>query len=113
MIELLKERDEKRALLLASVKALKKSIQEKAKTEADYKMLLRQEALKLRADGMAQGTVEMTVYGLENVAEAKMKRDIADETLKACYETLQVIKLEIRIIENDINREYGMAGTQL
>lgn len=113
MIDLIKKRDETRALLLASVKALKTTIYERANAEREYRILVRQETLRLRSEGMTQGTVEMTVYGLDNVSVARMKRDIADETLKANYEAIQVYKLELRIMENDINRDYGMSGSQL
>lgn len=112
-MDLLQERDNTRALLKASIRSLKTTINEKAKTEADYRILLREETLKLRAEGMAVGTIELTVYGLPNVAEARMKRDIADETLKANYEAIQVYKLDLRIIENEISREYGMSGVQI
>lgn len=112
-MDLIALKNEKMATLDASIKALKKTSNDKVNAEKEYKILLRNEVLKLRAEGMPVGVIELTCYGLENVAEARLKRDIADEVLKANYEAIQVLKLELRLIENDIIREYGMVGNQL
>lgn len=99
--------------LQASIRALKVTGEAYAKAERDYKILLRQESLKLRDEGMAIGMIDKTCYGIPSVAEARFKRDIADTNLKANYEAINSFKLQIRILENQINREYGMEGRQL
>ena len=72
--------------LEASVKELRTSGTEYAKAERDYKILLRQEALKLRDGDMAVGMIDKVVYGIPSVAEARFKRDVADTVYKANQE---------------------------
>ena len=97
----------------ASVKSLKRTNEARAQTEMDYKILLREEALKCRDSGMAVGMIDKTVYGIPSVALARFKRDIADGNYEANKEAINVYKLRIRLLENQINREYGMEGKQL
>lgn len=79
-----------------------------AQAEKDYKVLLRQECLKLRDEGMAIGMIDKTCYGIPSVAEARFKRDVAEAVYHANQDAINSLKLQIRIIESQINREYGM-----
>lgn len=101
------------SLLDASVKSLKNTNQARAKTEMDYKILLREEALKERDKGMAIGMIDKTIYGIPSVALARFNRDIAEGNYEANKEAINVYKLRIRLLENQINREYGMEGRAL
>lgn len=78
-----------------------------AKAERDYRVLLRTEALKMKAEGYAVGLINMTVYGIDEVATARLKRDIAEANYKATQEKINAIKLEIRILDSQIAREWG------
>ena len=75
--------------------------------------LLRQEVLKMRDEGQAIGVITLTCYGIPSVAEARFKRDIAEAIYKANLEAISTIKLQIRVLENQINREFGMEGNRL
>ena len=75
--------------------------------ERDYKVLLRQECLRLRDEGMAIGMIDKTCYGIPSVANLRFQRDVAETIYKANMEAINSIKLQIRIIENQIQREYG------
>ena len=101
------------SLLQASIKSLRTTSQAKASAEKEYKILLRQECLKLRDEGMAIGMIDKTCYGIPSVAEARFKRDIAEANYDANKEAINAFKLQIRLLENQINREYGMEGKQL
>ncbi len=90
-----------------SVKRLRVNGTAYAQAEKDYKILLRQECLKLRDEGMAIGMIDKTCYGILSVAEARFKRDVAQATYQANQEAINSIKLELRLIEGQINREYG------
>ena len=94
-------------LLSQSIKSLKRTSEAYAKAEMDYKILLRQECLKLRDEGMAIGMISLTCYGIPSVAEARFKRDIAEATYKANQEAIQSYKLQLRLMDNQINREWG------
>lgn len=106
-IDLFVELEQKRKMLDTSIKELRKSGSSLAQAEKDYKILLRTECLKLRSEGMPIGMIDKTCYGIPSVAEARFKRDVADTIYKANLEAINSIKLEIRIIQNQIDKEYG------
>lgn len=93
-----------------SIRQLRRSGTEYAQAEHDYKVLLRQEALKLRADGMAVGMIDKVVYGIPEVAQARFKRDVADAVLTANKEAINSIKLQMRLLDSQIQREWGASG---
>jgi hypothetical protein len=93
----------------ACIKMLRKNGTAYAETERDYKVLLRAECLKLRDAGMAIGLIDKTCYGIPSVAEARFKRDCAEVVYKANQEAIQSIKLQMRLIESQIEREWGNA----
>ena len=95
-MDLLNELQAKIKQLELSVKELRVSGTKYAEAERDYKILLRQECLKLRDDGMAIGMIDKTCYGLPMVAEARFKQD-----------AINSLKLQIRVIEAQINREWN------
>lgn len=89
---------------------LKKYGNEKAEAERDYKIALRQEALKLRAEKRMPVTlIQQVVYGVPEVAEKRFKRDVAETMWATCMESINVLKLKIRILDAQISREWGNA----
>lgn len=96
--------------LTHSGEQLKKYGKELAEAEHDYKVILRQEALKLRADGMAITLIDKVVYGIDEVADARLKRDIAETMYKASQESINTLKLKMRIIDAQIDREWRSNG---
>ena len=78
-----------------------------AEAERKYKILLRSEALKLRDSGMAIGMIDKVVYGIRAVANARFERDCAEAVYKANQEAINSIKLQMRLIESQIQREWG------
>ena len=93
--------------LNTAIMSLRKTGTEFAESERDYKILLRQEALKLRDGGMPVTLIDKTVYGIPEVAEARMNRDIKQALYEANKESINVLKLQIRILDNQIAREWG------
>lgn len=106
-MDLILELQQKIKELQTSIKELRTSGTNYAQNERDYKILLRQECLKLRDEGMAIGMIDKTCYGIPSVADARYKRDVAEAVYKANIEAINSIKLQLRIIENQINREFG------
>lgn len=92
-----------------SVKQLRISGTAYAEAERSYKILLRSECLKLRDDGMAIGMIDKTCYGIPSVAEARFKRDVAETVYKANMEAINSIKLQLRLIESQLQREWGQS----
>ena len=91
-----------------SIKKLRETGTEYAEAERDYKITLRQEALKLRAEkGMPVTLIQQVVYGVPEVAEKRFVRDVKEAVYKANIEAINVFKLQIRVIESQLQREYG------
>lgn len=88
------------------IKQLRKTGTAYAEAERAYKVLLRREALKLRDEGMAVGMIDKVILGIPSVAEARFKRDIAEVTYKANQDAIQSIKLQLRLLDNQIQREW-------
>lgn len=97
--------------LTRSIKVLKSNGQELGEAERDYKITLRQEALKLRAgDNMPVTLINQIIYGVPEVADKRLKRDIAEAKYKANQEHINIVKLKLRILENQLQREWGTSG---
>jgi len=107
MQDLYEELQSKTRQLDLSIKQLRKSGTDYAQAEKNYKILLRSECLKLRDDGMAIGMIDKTCYGIPSVAEARFKRDVAKTVYDANLEAINSIKLQLRLLEGQINREWG------
>lgn len=110
MYDLYAELQQKTQQLEISIRQLRKSGTDYAQAERDYKVLLRTECLKLRDEGMAIGMIDKTCYGIPSVAEARFKRDVAETVYKANMEAINSIKLQMRLIEGQLNREWGANG---
>lgn len=106
-MDLYQELQQKINELNKSIKQLRKSGTDYAQAERDYKILLRSECLKLRDNGMAIGMIDKTCYGIPAVADARFKRDVAEAVYKANLEAINSIKLQMRLLENQIQREFG------
>lgn len=112
MDDLYSELTIKTAALDKCIKQLRQTGTAYAEAERNYKVLLRQECLKLRDEGMAIGMIDKTCYGIPSVAEARFQRDVAEAVYKANMEAIASIKLQMRLIENQIQREWGQAGRE-
>jgi hypothetical protein len=90
-----------------SVRSLRKTGTEFAQAEMDYKIILREEALKLRDGGEAVGMIDKTVYGVRRVAEVRFKRDVAEAVYKANLEAINATKLYIKVLMTQYDKEWG------
>lgn len=107
MDDLYSELRQKTAQLDVSIKKLRQTGTAYAEAERDYKILLRQECLRLRDSGMAIGLIDKTCYGIPSVAEARFRRDVAESVMLANREAINSIKLQMRLLEAQIEREWG------
>lgn len=106
-LDLWTEIEQKTKQLEYSVKELRKSGTAYAEAERAYKVKLRETALRLRSQDMAIGMINMTVYGVPEVAELRFKRDCARAVYDANKDAINAIKLEIRIINEQLSREFS------
>lgn len=93
-----------------AVRQLRRSGSDLAEAERKYKICLRQEALKLRVDkNMAVTLINQIVYGVKEVADLRFDRDVKEAVYQANLESINSTKLKLRILENQLNREWGQA----
>ena len=95
------------AELDASIHRLRKNGVELAEAEKAYKMELTKEALRLRFEDMPVTLINQIVYGLEEVADLRLKRDSAKANYEANQEHINICKLKLRILENQLSREWN------
>lgn len=105
--ELFKLTDE----LNASIKRLAENGKRLAEAERDYKLTLREEALKLReTKNMPVTLIAQIIYGVPNVARLRFERDVAETIYNTNQEHINCTKLKMRILESQIQREWGAKG---
>lgn len=78
-----------------------------AQAEKDYKIALRKAILIERNKGTPVTVILNLVKGEEDVADLRFKRDCAETVYKTCLEGINVLKLESKIISEQIDREWN------
>lgn len=94
--------------LTIAVKSLRTTATEYAESYRNYRILLAKKLTQLKADGMAITLASDIARGDEEIANAKMIEIKKEAIYKANMESINAIKLEIKIIENQITREIGL-----
>lgn len=108
--DLYNELNQKIRELNISIQSLRKTGSEFAEAEKEYKIKLREEALKLRAEkGMPVTLIQQVVYGIPEVAQKRFERDVKEAVYQANQEAINSTKLQIKVIENQLSREWGNA----
>ena len=105
--DLWSEITEKTRQLDVCVRELRRSGTAFAEAERAYKVKLREVCLKLRADGMAIGMIDKTCYGHPEVADLRFQRDVAETVWTANKEAINSIKLQLRLLDAQIGREWS------
>lgn len=108
-MDLLNELNQKCRELDTQVSNLRVTGSALAKAERDYKVKLRQECLKLKEEGTAATLIDKICYGIDEVAELREQRDYAECIYKANQESINSIKLQIRILQSQIDREWNLS----
>lgn len=107
--DLINELTRKRKDMNKCILALGRLGREAAQTERAYRIGLAKEVLILKDNGYSVTLIPDLARGNEGVADLKMKRDIAESLQKANIECINALKVEIRILEETIKREWGAA----
>ena len=107
--ELFAQRDGLSKELSESINMMQKYGMDFAQKEHDYKVEIAQTALKLRDDGMAVTMVNTVIHGTGKVPKLRMDRDIAEVMYKTAQEKIQSVKLQLKLVEAQIEREWSQA----
>ena len=111
MLDLINEMNDLSAKLSATGEQLQRYGRAYAEAERDYKIVLRQEALKLRSDEhMPVTLIDKVVYGIPEVADKRFRRDVAETMYKTAQESINTLKLKMRILDAQIAREWHSNG---
>ena len=98
---------EKRSKMRPALEEMKHAGRKLAYTEYEYKKALRMEVLKERAKDTAVGVIDKIIYGQDTVGMARLRRDIAHTDYETAKELIMMLKLDIKILENQIAREWS------
>ena len=97
---------DKRTKMKPALEEMRNAGRKLAYTEYEYKKALRMEVLKERAKQTAVGVIDKTVYGEDTVGMARLRRDIALTDYETAKELVLMLKVDLRIIENQLQREW-------
>lgn len=92
--------------LTQGIKLMGKYGREYAQTEHDYKMELSKEAIRLRSTDMPVTQINLVIYGSGEVPNKRFKRDTAQVMYETAKENINVLKLQMRLLESQIDREW-------
>lgn len=104
--DLMLELQNKVALLDAALRQLGARGRDFARAEQDYRVALAQKIAVEREKGTPVTIMSDVCRGDREIARMKFDRDVAEITYKAAMEACNVYKLQLRILENQIDREY-------
>lgn len=90
-----------------SVKELSTTGREYATAYQQYRMLLAKELLRLKTDGMPVTIAYDIARGKEEVATAKFEELSKEALYRANLENINSLKLQIKVLENQYDKEWG------
>lgn len=94
-------------LVERAIKELKERGKMYARAEHDYRVELSKRLTTLRAEGQAVTHLADIAKGEPEIARLRMERDIAESLYKTAQEAINVYKVKIRVLENQLSREWG------
>lgn len=101
--------EEKSKMLDKAIKDLANNGYDLAEKEKKYKTAVSQKALELRANDTPVTLINQIIYGYKEIADLRFDRDVAEVKYNSNLEYINVIKLQIRLLENQLSREWGNA----
>lgn len=107
MADLITEVTAMRNALKRSIDDLYKHGVDLANKEHAYQVAKAQAVLLMKDQGKTVTEINITIKGQPDVADAMLQRDIAKSLYEVNQEHINATKLELRILENQIAREWG------
>ena len=100
----------KQKLLEDALGSLKRRGREYAEAEKEYRKALAQVYLLELDKGTPVTAIRDLSRGDETIAELKFNRDVAESVYKSAQEAINVYKIAVRILQNEIDREWNRSG---
>lgn len=104
--ELLNQLNDLNNQLTQGIKLMGRYGREYAQAEHDYKIELAKEALRLREKDVPVTLIQLRIYGTGDVPEKRFKRDTAEAMYNTAKENINAIKLRMKLLEAQIDREF-------
>ena len=104
------EQEKKLKDLDIAIKSLRKTGSDYANAYTQYRIALAQELMKLKDEGFAITLAGDIARGKPEIARLKFKEISTEAIYKANLESINAIKLAIKIIEEQKNREWSNAN---
>ena len=102
--------NDKSKQLDVSIRRLRKSGEEYAKAYTDYRIALAEELLKLKSECYAITLAGDIARGKREIAKLKFDEIAKEAIYKANQEAILALKLQIKLLDSQIQREWGSAG---
>lgn len=106
-MDLLNELNNLESQLDYSIKQLRTNGTIFAEAEKNYKIAVNKRALQLRDEKMPVTLIQTVIYGYEDIAKLRFERDSAEVVYNANQEAINSIKLRMRILSSQIEREWN------
>ena len=90
-----------------SIKTLRKTGEDYAKAYTDYRIELAKELMKLKSEGYAITLAGDIARGKPDIAHLKYQEIAKEAIYKANLESINAIKLQIKLLQNQIDKEGG------
>lgn len=107
--DLINEIGQKSKMLDAAIRELGTRGKAYAQAEHDYRIALAEKTLEERDKGTPATVCSDICRGDRKIAKLRFERDVAEVVYKSAMEAIQGIKLQIRILDAQIEREWGHA----
>ena len=108
MIDLISEIGQKSKLLDAAVQELGKRGRSYAQSE--HRIALAKRILDERSKGTPVTIISDICRGDREIAKLRFERDCAEVVYKSALEAINAMKLQLRMLDAQVEREWGHAG---
>lgn len=106
-MDLINELFQKQKQLDVAIRSLRKTGEDYAKAYTDYRIAVAQELVKLKNEGYAITLAGDIARGKPEIAKLKFKEISSEAIYKANLESINALKLEIKILSNQIDKEWS------
>lgn len=90
-----------------AVKSLRNTGKDYAEAYTNYRVELAKELMRLKSEGYAITLAGDIARGKREIAQLKFKEITTEAIYKANLESINAIKLQIKLLDAQINREWG------
>lgn len=110
MYDLVEQINKLNSELTQSIKLLRKNGDAYARAEREYQVAKAQTVLKMKDAGASMTEINLSIKGQPEVSEKLFARDVAKVMYEANQEHINTVKLQLRLLDNQIAREWGNAN---